>query len=47
MNTTKYLAAYESPVTDFLYVESEGVLCESDVWGGGHGGFKEEEDIIY
>lgn len=46
MKNIKDVAAYESPKTDYLFVESEGVLCESDVWGV-HEGFEEEEDIPF
>ena len=35
---------YTSPVVEFLEVESEGVLCESDVWGT-HESFDEEEEM--
>ena len=46
MKNIKDVVAYESPRIDFLFVETEGVLCESDVWGV-HEGFEEEDEIPF
>lgn len=46
MKNTNNVAAYQSPKVDFLLVESEGILCESDVWGV-HEGFEEEDEIPF
>lgn len=46
MKKTTFAATYESPKTDFIHVESEGILCESDVWGV-HEGFEEEDEIPF
>jgi hypothetical protein len=45
MKNTNSNATYESPVIDFLLVESEGVLCESNAKGK-HNGYNPGTDIF-